>query len=252
MKQIVVNSQYTRFQAVEGDRLSDSFKTGINNLAINIKNNGLINPITVKPYPKEKYTIIAGNRRYMACALLRWKEMPCIVQDVAADDFMIAFSENMQRVDITDPEKGEWINQAFEHLKGTDKFKDSKKPGEAVLNWLSSQLGISVRSLYAYRKMASGLSEGTKREIKAGRTKASIAAAKASKKRQSKKGKPVKKSISTVVTGTEKRFITLINPVIEKLNIVNANHAEFSSRKKFVTAFKKLDKAVQLTKRYIL
>lgn len=83
----------------------------IKGLAQNIKEVGLINPITVRNEVGGKYEIIAGNRRYSACKEIGMTEIPCQVKDVKDFDNnrLISLSENLQRSDLTEVEKGEGI-----------------------------------------------------------------------------------------------------------------------------------------------
>lgn len=69
----------------------------IENLAYSILTNGLINPITVRII-NDRYEVIAGNRRLLACKLLKWKKIPCHV--IELDDkeaFEFSLAENIQR-----------------------------------------------------------------------------------------------------------------------------------------------------------
>ena len=56
-------------------------------LAQSIRENGLIQPITVRP-DEEGYEIIAGERRYKACILAGYSEVPCNV--MSADEQRLA------------------------------------------------------------------------------------------------------------------------------------------------------------------
>lgn len=96
---------------------------GIAELARNIKEQGLLQPITVRPveyyetYDDDeddystvvsKFEIVCGERRYRACLLNGSETIPCIIRqmdDTAAFDAMIV--ENLQRKDV-DP-----IEEAF-------------------------------------------------------------------------------------------------------------------------------------------
>lgn len=70
-------------------------------LADSIKENGLIQPISVRPNGKA-YEIIAGERRFRAMQLLGYRNIPCIVTNV--DDAQLAemaLVENIQREDLS-------------------------------------------------------------------------------------------------------------------------------------------------------
>lgn len=69
-------------------------------LARSIKSYGVIQPIIVRQFEK-KYQIVAGERRYRACKLLGFKEIPAIVQEMN-DEKAAAISviENLQRREL--------------------------------------------------------------------------------------------------------------------------------------------------------
>jgi len=52
----------------------------IQELAVSIQQNGLLQPIVVRPY-HGKYQIVVGERRYRACLLAGIEEVPCLVQN---------------------------------------------------------------------------------------------------------------------------------------------------------------------------
>ncbi|MGO9643744.1 MAG: ParB/RepB/Spo0J family partition protein [Candidatus Bathyarchaeia archaeon] len=81
--------------------------TNVAQLIESIREHGLLEPILVRP-KKEKFEIIAGNRRFETCRQLKYKRIKCIVQDL--DDksaFEVALTENIQRKTL-DP-----IQEAF-------------------------------------------------------------------------------------------------------------------------------------------
>lgn len=74
------------------------YKTrGIFELSISIKTVGLLQPIIVRPL-NSSFEIVAGNRRYEACKLLKWRKIPCHILEL--DDrgaFEVSLVENVQR-----------------------------------------------------------------------------------------------------------------------------------------------------------
>ena len=73
----------------------------IDELALSIKENGLIQPIVVRKN-KGEYQIVAGERRYRACKSLDMKQVPCIIEEY--DDKQtqtLAIIENIQREDLS-------------------------------------------------------------------------------------------------------------------------------------------------------
>ncbi|MDC3186744.1 ParB/RepB/Spo0J family partition protein [Pelagibacteraceae bacterium] len=70
-------------------------------LSSSIKNQGLIQPIIVKPTINNQYQIIAGERRWRACQLNGMHEVDCVIKDL--DDTNVleaALIENIQREDL--------------------------------------------------------------------------------------------------------------------------------------------------------
>ena len=70
-------------------------------LSYSIKNQGLIQPIIVKPTTDKQFQIIAGERRWRACQLNGMHEVDCVIKDL--DDINIleaALIENIQREDL--------------------------------------------------------------------------------------------------------------------------------------------------------
>ncbi len=73
----------------------------IQELAESIKNNGLLQPIVVRPYG-DVYQIVVGERRYRACRLAQLDEVPCIIQDYDEDQTATAaLVENIQRENLS-------------------------------------------------------------------------------------------------------------------------------------------------------
>lgn len=72
----------------------------LSDLANSIKVHGLIQPIIVRKL-KDKYEIIAGERRFRASRAAGLKEIPCIIKDVDTEiSAKFALIENIQREDL--------------------------------------------------------------------------------------------------------------------------------------------------------
>ncbi len=70
-------------------------------LSSSIKNQGLIQPIIIKPIKDDQYQIIAGERRWRACQLNGMHEVECVIKNL--DDTNVleaALIENIQREDL--------------------------------------------------------------------------------------------------------------------------------------------------------
>ncbi|MBY5338047.1 ParB/RepB/Spo0J family partition protein [Rhizobium leguminosarum] len=73
----------------------------LHDLASSIRQHGIVQPIVVRTMSRDRYEIIAGERRWRAAQLAGLVEIPVIVRDV--DDktaLEIAIVENVQRADL--------------------------------------------------------------------------------------------------------------------------------------------------------
>ena len=70
-------------------------------LSSSIKNQGLIQPIIVKPTDDNQFQIIAGERRWRACQLNGMHEVDCVIKDLDETSVLEpALIENIQREDL--------------------------------------------------------------------------------------------------------------------------------------------------------
>jgi len=110
-------------------------------LAEDIKRNGVINPITVKPAVEESdaigenvYEVIAGRRRVSAVTLLGWSDIPCRILEGdeidRADE--IAGSENINRLDMHPLDESLIFQKLLEHGETIETLakRFDRKPSE--------------------------------------------------------------------------------------------------------------------------
>ena len=70
-------------------------------LAVSIRANGIISPITLRKISDDNYQIIAGERRYRASKLAGLDKIPAYIRDVDDGQVMeMALIENIQREDL--------------------------------------------------------------------------------------------------------------------------------------------------------
>jgi ParB family transcriptional regulator, chromosome partitioning protein len=87
-------------------------------LANSIKNNGLLNPILVRPKSNGRYEIISGHRRLEACKINKEKEISCIIKDLSKDEAIIDMVDsNIQRENILPSEKAFAYKMKLEAMK---------------------------------------------------------------------------------------------------------------------------------------
>jgi ParB family chromosome partitioning protein len=89
-------------------------------LALSIRQRGLIQPIIVRPMPTlpDAFEIVAGERRWRAAQRAELHEVPVVVVDI--DDRTsaeYAVIENIQRTDLTPLEEAEGYNQLLGEFK---------------------------------------------------------------------------------------------------------------------------------------
>jgi len=81
----------------------------IEELANSIKEQGMINPITVRPQGNN-FVIIAGERRFLAASRAGLKTVPALIKQVSKNYVMlISLIENLQREDLNSIDRAEGI-----------------------------------------------------------------------------------------------------------------------------------------------
>jgi len=75
-------------------------------LAASIASRGVIQPVIVRPQPRGKYQLVAGERRWRASQKAQLHEIPAIIRDLSDRDVMaLALIENIQREDLNPVEE---------------------------------------------------------------------------------------------------------------------------------------------------
>ena len=84
-------------------------------LSESIKQHGVIQPIIVTKSSNNRYTIVAGERRFRACLNAGLKTIPAIIKDFDKQQMQeIALIENLQREDLNPIEAGKAIRQLMD------------------------------------------------------------------------------------------------------------------------------------------
>ena len=86
-------------------------EAGIAELAQSIREQGIIQPIIVRPAPNgQGFQIVAGERRYRAATMAGLTEVPVVVHEYSDEDLMLAaLIENVQREDLNPVEEARAI-----------------------------------------------------------------------------------------------------------------------------------------------
>ena len=92
-------------------------------LADNIKDNGLIQPISVRQLPdSELYQIIAGERRFRACQLAEMETIAALILDVSDQEASILMmAENTSREDLDPIDEAKAYQVRIDHFGWTVK-----------------------------------------------------------------------------------------------------------------------------------
>ncbi|MFW6029296.1 MAG: ParB/RepB/Spo0J family partition protein [Halanaerobiales bacterium] len=89
-------------------------------LSQSIKENGIIQPITVRQVKPEQYQIVAGERRWRASRMIGLKKIPAIVKDYDDKQMMeTALIENLQREDLNSLEEAQAYQRMMEEFEMT-------------------------------------------------------------------------------------------------------------------------------------
>ncbi len=122
------------------------------NLAESISRQGLLNPPTVRR-KGNRYELIAGQRRYLACKKLGWKTIPCFIRDDLLDDDATAISlvENVHRAEMNPMDKANALQSLLQHHAGK-------------MEKVSKETGIGTQTIRRYIDLLE-LPEELKRKI---------------------------------------------------------------------------------------
>ncbi|HEU4645710.1 MAG TPA: ParB/RepB/Spo0J family partition protein, partial [Burkholderiales bacterium] len=89
-------------------------------LAASIKSQGLMQPVLVRPVDRDRYELIAGERRWRASQMAGLQEIPALVREVA-DESALAMSliENIQRENLNPMEEAAGLQRLVDEFRMT-------------------------------------------------------------------------------------------------------------------------------------
>jgi len=124
-------------------------------LADSIRSRGVIQPILVRPVGKDKYEILAGERRWRASQLAGLQEVPVIIREVADEAALgIGLIENIQREDLNAMEEAAGI------LRLVDEFKLTHEEAAKAVGRSRSAVSNLLRLLELAKPVQAMLMEG--------------------------------------------------------------------------------------------
>ena len=110
-------------------------ENGLKELAMSIKEHGIIQPLVLRKLANNKFEIIAGERRYKASQIAGLNKVPAIIADLDDNTSAeVALVENLQRRNLS----------AIEEAKSYKKLLDR---GYLTQDQLAKRLGISQSSV---------------------------------------------------------------------------------------------------------
>lgn len=139
----------------------------LDDLTSSIRENGLLQPLVVRPAPQspDRFQLVAGERRFRALSRLAWDEVPVLVRD--ADDetlLVLALVENLQREALNPLEEAEGYQSLADRfeMKHAEIAKAVGKDRSTVANLVRLlNLPVSIRKLVE----AGALSQGHARAL---------------------------------------------------------------------------------------
>ena len=120
LESIVVSELNTRKDLEAGTEDSS-----LDDLAFSIAEKGLLSPIVVIQ-KEDKYELIVGQRRFLACKKLGWKTIPSIVRTDLDDNSAVALSliENVHRADMNPMDKARALKKLYERFQTYTKVSE--------------------------------------------------------------------------------------------------------------------------------
>lgn len=153
LKSVVPNPLQPRreFQKEELQELKDS-----------IRENGLLQPLVVRPSPtaEGRYELVAGERRFRSLQALGWDDAPVMIRDVDDETLLVlALVENLQREALNPMEEAEGFQALAEQFSLTQEeiARAVGKDRSTVANTLRLlKLPHSVRAMLAAGDLTPG------------------------------------------------------------------------------------------------
>lgn len=160
---------------------ADNMRTTIDrdelyDLADDIKKNGLINPITVRPLksesgagggidignggmitstPKQYYELVAGQRRYKAHQIAGLIKIKCIVRELTDDEALgVMTSENLARADVNPVDEANHIGRLM--TLHNDDVQHVAKIVNRSISWVKDRVLVAMMPDYMQEALALG------------------------------------------------------------------------------------------------
>jgi ParB family chromosome partitioning protein len=132
----------------------------IEQLADSIKEHGILEPLLVRPLPKQPnlYELVAGERRYRAATSLNLATVPVVIRELNDQQALsVALVENLAREDLNPVEEAEGILILLSIELGLERQEvttllyrlENEQKGKTTRNVMGSEVGQQVQALFA-------------------------------------------------------------------------------------------------------
>ncbi len=140
-------------------------KEALEQLASSIRENGVLQPLLVRPLVAGNYQIIAGERRWRAAKIAGLSEVPVVIRDDLSEEqvMQIALIENLQRENLNP------IEEALGYKELIDNYKMTQDELAKTLGKARSSIANSLGLLSLPKTVKDLLVDG---ELSAGHCKA--------------------------------------------------------------------------------
>lgn len=134
----------------------------LDELATSIRENGLLQPLVVRPAPgaPDRFELVAGERRFRAVTRLGWEDVPVLVREASDETLLVlALVENLQREALNPMEEAEGYRSLVERfgMSQADIARAMGKDRSTVANFLRLlNLPPSVRKLVESGELSMG------------------------------------------------------------------------------------------------
>ena len=137
------------FKVLDDDKMSD--------LVESIRENGILNPVIVRPDENGNYEMISGHRRLHAAGIVGLEKIPAIVKEMTDDEAtIIMVDSNIQREELLPSEKAFAFKMKMEALNRRGERNDLTL-GLKVPKWsheeIGAEAGIGGRQVKRYIRL---------------------------------------------------------------------------------------------------
>jgi ParB family chromosome partitioning protein len=118
----------------------------LTDLKNSIKSQGLLQPVIVRPV-KDKFEIVVGQRRFVACRELGWTHISAIIKELSdRESLILSLTENVQQETLDPIERAEGVKALIDDLKR------DLSPMEAAQR-VATLLGKSSSTIYDWLRI---------------------------------------------------------------------------------------------------